>query len=128
MYILARVYTKSGVRPFRDFIFHAYSSIFCHISPSVAHSTLGDSPHSLGTTGSDLIATVNYHSSFLSSRPQRARAFRICFTVYACLTFISVALSPRTSQPQAIRFNSPLRIQFIQVPANIPQPMLPARS
>ena len=45
---------------------------------------------------------LDCHSSFLSPWPQRVRAFRICFTVYACLTFISAAIPPRTNQPTSV--------------------------
>ena len=47
---------------------------------------------------------------------KRVRPFHICFTVYACLTFISSAIPPRTSQPQTFRLNSLLRISFIRFP------------
>ena len=67
-----------------------------------------------GTIGSDMIATVNYHSSFLSPWPQRVRAFRICFTVYACLTSISAAIPPRTNQLKASRTHF-INLHILQV-------------
>ena len=44
---------------------------------------------------------------------KRVRPFRICFTVYVCLISSATGIPPRTSQPQAIRFTSSLRIPLI---------------